>query len=72
MSNPKSEISRQEFIDKNPFHGMKIGDNSILNSLEGRYPCPNCGRSRKFFCYSCYVPIAKLDGKLPLVKVNLR
>lgn len=70
MSNPKSEEFRQKYIDQNPFSGFKIDDNSILDQLEGRHPCPKCGKSRKFFCYSCYVPIAELQGKLPAVKVG--
>lgn len=70
MSHPKNEANNQEIIDKNPFKGLDISDNSILNSLEGRHPCPKCGKSRKFFCYSCYVPIAELEGKLPKIKVS--
>ncbi|KAG5893208.1 hypothetical protein JTB14_025612 [Gonioctena quinquepunctata] len=72
MSNPKSIESQQSFIDKNPFEGMKIDDHSILTMLEGRQPCPNCGKSRKFYCYSCYVPIAELKGKLPCVKLPIK
>ncbi|XP_057668385.1 tRNA-uridine aminocarboxypropyltransferase 1 [Diorhabda carinulata] len=72
MSNPKSEESRQSYIDKNPFDGLKIDDNSILDLLEGRHPCPKCGKSRKFYCYSCYVPIKELEGKLPVVKLPIK
>lgn len=72
MSNPKSEESHQEHVDQNPFQGFNIDDNSILGSLEGRHSCPKCGKSRKFFCYSCYVPIKELEGKLPIVKVYKR
>nr|XP_023014124.1 DTW domain-containing protein 1 [Leptinotarsa decemlineata] len=72
MSNPKSAESRQSFIDAKPFQGMNIADNSILNMLEGRQPCPKCGKSRKFYCYSCYVPIAELEGKLPFVKLPIK
>lgn len=71
MSNPKSEESRQSYIDQNPFSGMKIEDNSILGELQGRHPCPKCGKSRKFYCYTCYVPITQLQGKLPIVKVGI-
>lgn len=71
MANPKSTAARQAFIDQNPFDGFKIADNSVLDELEGRHPCPSCGKSRKFFCYTCYVPIAELAGKLPKIKVPL-
>ncbi|CAG9825271.1 unnamed protein product [Phaedon cochleariae] len=72
MANPKSEIARQSYIDEEPFKGIKIDDNSILDSLQGRHPCPKCGKSRKFYCYSCYVPIAELEGKLPSVKLPIK
>lgn len=72
MSNPKSEESHQEHVDQNPFQGFNIDDNSILGSLEGRHSCPKCGKSRKFFCYSCYVPIKELEGKLPIVKLPIK
>lgn len=69
MANPKSSEARQAFIDQSPFEGFKISDNSILYTLDGRHPCPKCGKSRKFYCYSCYVPITELQGKLPIIKV---
>ncbi|XP_018575427.1 DTW domain-containing protein 1 isoform X2 [Anoplophora glabripennis] len=72
MSNPKIEESRQSYLDKNPFEGMKIDENSILDKLEGRHPCQKCGKSRKFYCYSCYVPILELEGKLPTVQLPVK
>lgn len=69
MANPKCAEARQAFIDQNPFDGFRIDDNSVLNELEGRHACPKCGKSRKFFCYTCYVPIAELAGKFPKLKV---
>lgn len=70
MANPKSPEARQAYIDQRPFEGLQISDNSVLNELAGRHPCPNCGKSRKFFCYNCYVPIAELKGSIPQVKVS--
>ncbi|RZB70344.1 DTW domain-containing protein 1 [Asbolus verrucosus] len=72
MANPKSSEARQAYIDKNPFQGFKISDNSVLEKLQGRHPCPKCGKSRKFFCYTCYVPLAELEGVLPVVKLPLK
>lgn len=69
MAHPKSPEALQIYIDSNPFLDMKISDTMILNNLEGRRPCPQCGKSRKYFCYTCYVPIAELSGKLPQIKV---
>lgn len=59
-------------IDSNPFAGMRIDDSSILDHLEGRSPCPKCGKSRKYFCYTCYVPVQQLHGHIPMVKVSFR
>lgn len=69
MAHPKSSEAKQIYIDSNPFLDMKINDTAILNKLDGRSPCPVCGKSRKYFCYTCYVPISELSGNLPTVKV---
>lgn len=52
-----------------PFEKLKISNNDILNQVEERSPCPKCRKSRKFFCYSCYVPVDRLAGILPNVEV---
>lgn len=70
MANPKSVEARQAYIDQQPFTGLKISDHSILNNLQGRSPCPQCGKSRKFFCYTCYVPIFELEGRIPKIEVS--
>ncbi|KAK4880792.1 hypothetical protein RN001_008938 [Aquatica leii] len=59
-------------MNENPFDGFIINDDSFLDQLEGRYPCPKCNKSRKYFCYTCYVPISELKGKLPNVKLPLK
>lgn len=70
MAHPNSLKAKQTTIDANPFEDMHIDDTSILDTLSGRNPCPKCGKSRKFFCYTCYVPIKELEGKLPKIKVT--
>ncbi|CAL8080777.1 unnamed protein product [Orchesella dallaii] len=57
---------------KDAFKDYKIADNSFLDELEGRSPCPECCKSRKFFCYTCYVPMPPLVGKLPDVKLPIK
>lgn len=57
---------------KYPFQHMKIDDNSILNNIEGRSSCMKCGKSRKFFCYTCYLPISDLCGKLPRIDLPVK
>lgn len=58
--------------DENPFQGMKIKDWSILENIEGRAVCPNCKKSRKYFCYSCYVPVPGLEEHVPKVKLPIK
>lgn len=70
MAHPKSLEATQIYLDSNPFLDMKIDDTKILNELKGRSPCPLCKKSRKYFCYTCYVPIEELEGRIPTIKVN--
>lgn len=58
--------------DEDPFEGMKIKDWAILNKLEGRALCPKCNKSRKYFCYTCYIPIPELEEHTPKVKLPLK
>lgn len=73
MINGSTKVSNleneQKVIDKAPFCHLKISDAQILDTIEGREICGRCYRSRKFFCYSCYVPV--IDEKFfPRVKVS--
>ncbi|XP_039765746.1 tRNA-uridine aminocarboxypropyltransferase 1 [Pararge aegeria] len=61
--NPKSPQARNR--DDKPFNGLKISKSDILKDLTNRSPCPRCGKSRKYFCYTCYVPVAQLEGRIP-------
>ncbi|XP_071942586.1 tRNA-uridine aminocarboxypropyltransferase 1-like [Antedon mediterranea] len=51
---------------------LKLASHSILESMNGRSPCPNCKASRKFYCYTCYVPVEELKDKVPQVKLPLK
>lgn len=66
--NPKSLEARSK--DDDPFKGMVIDDLEPLNSLKGRSPCPSCGKSRMYFCYTCYVPVSELKNRIPQCKVR--
>ncbi|XP_011252437.1 DTW domain-containing protein 1 isoform X2 [Camponotus floridanus] len=69
-----SNIDRSEFemrqrtIDRAPFRNLKIDDSRILNTLEGRRKCELCCKSRKFFCYTCCVPVID-NSYFPRVKI---
>ncbi|XP_787673.4 DTW domain-containing protein 1 [Strongylocentrotus purpuratus] len=56
----------------NPFEGMKIASHDALVALKQRSKCSECRRSRKYFCYNCYVPVPELKDKLPIVKLPVK
>lgn len=71
MSHPSLPITTSN--DRiNPFAYMHINDNKILNNIEGRYSCSKCGKSRKFYCYSCYIPVGDLHRVLPKVDIPIK
>lgn len=70
----ESKLSEQsqkqsKFVHRDPFEFMKINDNKFLDEIDGRSSCTKCNKSRKFFCYTCCLPVAGIESKLP--KVNL-
>lgn len=67
--NPKSPEARKQ--DLNPFEGLKISDSEVLNDLHYRSACSYCGKSRMYFCYTCFVPVNQLEGKLPVCSVRI-
>lgn len=67
--NPKSPEARNS--DDKPFEGMVISSSEVIEKLTSRSPCPRCGKSRMYFCYSCYVPVTSLEGRIPVLKVVL-
>ncbi|XP_034487640.1 DTW domain-containing protein 1 [Drosophila innubila] len=69
MSHP---VQTKEHPRKYPFVHMRIADHSVLDTIEGRHNCRHCNRSRKFFCYSCYVPVGELGQLLPRVELPIQ
>lgn len=66
--NPKSPEARKRI--ENPFVGLKINDMQVLQSVKSRNACPRCYKSRMYFCYTCYVPVSTLEGRLPSCNVR--
>lgn len=62
---------QQPRVRKYPFVGMRISDHTILDTIEGRHNCRLCHRSRKFFCYNCYIPVGELADLLPQLELPL-
>jgi len=56
----------------NPFKGLKIAETSAVNLQPEREACPKCFKSRKYFCYSCYVPIESLAAVFPKVGLPIK
>lgn len=53
-----------------PFLHLNIASSEHLKEINERGVCPECNKSRKFFCYSCYAAVDSIRGKFPLLKVN--
>lgn len=66
------QIINDKYVHRNPFEYMAIDDNQFLMQIKGRSCCPKCGKSRKFFCYTCYVAIKELDQYLPTVQLPIQ
>ncbi|XP_041361255.1 tRNA-uridine aminocarboxypropyltransferase 1-like [Gigantopelta aegis] len=59
-------------MENQVFSDLKIENMHILDAAETRSPCPKCGRSRKYFCYTCFVAVGLLQGRIPLVKLPIK
>jgi len=55
-----------------PFSDMIIQDNAFLDKLEERQPCDICHKSRKFFCYTCHVPLPSIRNLIPRVQLPIQ
>ena len=54
--------------EDNPFSGMVgISDTSKLSTVTDRTVCPECKKSRKYYCYTCYVPVKETRDIIPQV-----
>ncbi|XP_053658269.1 tRNA-uridine aminocarboxypropyltransferase 1 [Anopheles marshallii] len=55
-----------------PFEGMDIAETDFLMDVEGRSCCSRCGKSRKFFCYTCYVPVGEIESRVPRLTLPVK
>ncbi|XP_014245995.1 DTW domain-containing protein 1 [Cimex lectularius] len=59
--------------DTRPFEGLKISENwRKLQTLDDRSVCERCNKSRKYFCYTCYLPVAEIKNDVPKIKLPLK
>lgn len=59
-------------MEEKPFEGLKISSSDFLNTLENRTICPKCMKSRKFYCYNCFVPVKGIEDLIPRVQVGYK
>ncbi|XP_050699840.1 tRNA-uridine aminocarboxypropyltransferase 1-like isoform X2 [Eriocheir sinensis] len=55
-----------------PFAGLKIQDSSFLDQIDDRSNCDKCGKSRKYFCYTCYVPLRCIASHVPSLQLPFK
>eukprot|EP00898_Chlorokybus_atmophyticus_P001123 jgi/Chlat1/2010/Chrsp158S02322 len=52
-----------------PLHeGLQISPHTPLQACKERMPCPQCKKSRRFFCYDCLIPMTP-GGAIPCVQL---
>lgn len=69
MTHPLEATKRPR---KYPFVNMRLNDHTVLDTIEGRFDCSQCNRSRKFFCYNCYIPVGNLGELIPKVQIPIK
>ncbi|CAG5124360.1 unnamed protein product [Candidula unifasciata] len=58
-------------MEGNPFPDTIIADWRFLDASP-RSHCRKCSKSRKYYCYSCCVPLPHLESGLPKVKLPVK
>ena len=58
-----------QVMDDTPLQDLKLTPWEFLNEIDKRTPCTKCGKSRKYYCYNCYLPMPGTEDKVPKVKV---
>ena len=51
---------------------FRIASTDFLDEIEGRTLCDRCLRSRKYFCYTCIVPLPEVRDRLPVVSLPVK
>jgi len=67
--NPAWTSSKLVLEKENPFATLNISNTSLLDKESKRQACSLCHKSRKFFCYSCHLPLASTKDLIPIVKL---
>ncbi|KAI0231653.1 DTW domain-containing protein 1 [Lamellibrachia satsuma] len=59
-------------MEEHPFPELKLAPFDFFEDITGRSTCQKCGKSRKYYCYTCYTPTVDAQGKLPYVKLPIK
>jgi hypothetical protein len=51
---------------------FRIDSTEILDLIEERIKCERCQKSRRFYCYTCYIPMDCIKFKIPFVKLPVK
>ena len=57
-------------MEDNPFPNLAIASSEFMNEKEERENCPKCGKSRRYYCYNCFVPMKGIEKDIPQVQVK--
>ncbi|XP_041973803.1 tRNA-uridine aminocarboxypropyltransferase 1 [Aricia agestis] len=68
--NPKSLEARKR--DEKPFEGLVIFNLEALHEVKNRSACSKCGKSRMYFCYTCFIPVSQLKNQIPQCKLPIK
>lgn len=68
----KSEKVAAEGMVEDPFPDLSIEDTTFLDTTDSRHKCRKCNKSRKYFCYSCCVPMPQIQDKIPKLKLPVK
>ncbi|KAJ3592909.1 hypothetical protein NHX12_005247 [Muraenolepis orangiensis] len=57
-----------------PLHGLQLASHAVLEKAQqwGRLNCSKCGRSRMFFCYTCYSLVGVSQQEIPSIKLPVK
>lgn len=68
----RSEKVAAEGMVEDPFPDLSIDDTSFLDTTESRHKCRKCTKSRKYFCYTCCVPMPQIQDKIPKLRLPVK
>ncbi|XP_075750847.1 tRNA-uridine aminocarboxypropyltransferase 1 isoform X2 [Rhipicephalus microplus] len=59
------------FEHEDPFSRLHISSSKFLEDITERGVCPECHKSRMYFCYTCLTALTSIRDKIPRIQVLL-